>query len=116
MSIQKWSNERLSDSLVGGGAADARAKHQHDSVLAEAGEACPELVVGDALLDSLVLADKLEEDESGDEVDGNDDGQAAERGEKRVRVVGEKERNEGRWRKVPNAKVRQMHRKERSYG
>ena len=44
------------------------AVDEHPTVLHEAGEIGPELVVGDALLDTLVLADELEEDESAKEV------------------------------------------------
>ena len=60
----------LGYSLVTGAVASAGdlADDESPAVLHEVRKIGPELVVGDALLDFLVLADELEEDEAANEV------------------------------------------------
>jgi hypothetical protein len=69
----------LGDSLVTATASTADlVDDEHETVLAEGGEIRPELIVGDALLDALVSADELQEDEASQEVDDEEDGQSDE--------------------------------------
>lgn len=81
---------RLGDSLVRGrstAAAADLASNESETILAKEGKIGPELVVGDALLDALVLADELEEDEASKEVDDESDEEAvsgAKEGSRRV--------------------------------
>jgi hypothetical protein len=67
----------LGNSLVVTTSTTELVDDEHETFFAKAGEIRPELIVGNALLDTLISTDKLEEDESSKEVDDDEDGETA---------------------------------------